>query len=305
MKNSRRFRLGLLVLGTGAMFVGLLVFIMQSSFDRERASYFIMFTENVKGMVIGSKVNFQGVPIGVVADMRFQDGKTLVELSVDPTRASIQDVTQARMDRLLVTGQVSVELEGYAGDGNYLPPESFIEVKEDPLNSLKASLPEVVAQAGTVLERLDSVLGNAEAVLGQDNQAKVAAILAHAERAARSLADQTMPEVAALVADARRTIQAAEGTAHAATHSAESIARSAEAVAVTLASVERLEADLHNLLHESTAIVASVRGPALTTFSGVRSALDDLRGLLRQLKLAPDSLLFGVSHPASPMGGNR
>ena len=105
MRNSRRFRLGLFVLGAGAMFVALLVFIMQSSFDRKHNRYFIMFTENVKGMVIGSKVNFQGVPIGVVADMRFQDGKTLVELTVDPSRATIQDLTRARMDRLLVTGQ--------------------------------------------------------------------------------------------------------------------------------------------------------------------------------------------------------
>ncbi|MFT4843422.1 MAG: phospholipid/cholesterol/gamma-HCH transport system substrate-binding protein [Planctomycetota bacterium] len=298
MHNTRRFRLGLFVLGTGAMFVMLLVFIMQSSFDRERATYYIMFSENVKGMVIGSKVNFQGVPIGVVKDMRFQDGSTLVELSVNPSRASIQDVTRARMDRLLVTGQVSVELEGYAGSGTALPPDSFIEPKEDPMNSLKASLPEVVAQAAQVLERLDHVLGNADALLSDNNQAMVTAILAHAERAARQLADETMPEVGALVADARRTIQAAENTAHAATNSA-------EAVTATMAAMARLEADLHGLLRESTAIVTGVRGPALATFSGFRSTLDDLRGLLRQLKLAPDSLLFGVNHPAAPVGGKR
>lgn len=298
MHNTRRFRLGLFVLGTGAMFVALLVFIMQSSFDRERSTYFIMFTENVKGMVIGSKVNFQGVPIGVVKDMRFQDGNTLVELSVDPSRATIQDVTRARMDRLLVTGQVSVELEGYASEGKSLPPESFIEPKEDPLNSLKASLPEVVAQAATVLQRLDRVLGNAEAMLSDGNQGQVQAILSHAERAARHLADETMPEASALVADARRTIQAAEGTAHAATGSA-------EAVTATLQAVERLEADLHGLLRESTAIVTGVRGPAMATVTGFRSTLDDLRGLLRQLKLAPESLLFGVNRPAAPTGGTR
>lgn len=298
MKHTRRFRLGLFVLGVGAMFIALLAFIMQSTFDRERSSYFIMFRENVKGMVVGSKVNFQGVPIGVVADMRFQDGNTLVELRVDPSRASIQDVTLARMDRLLVTGQVTVELEGYEGSGKPLTPGSFIEPKEDPLNSLKASLPEVVSQASDVLSRLERVLANAEAVLGSGNQDKLAAILSHAERAVADLSKQTMPEVTAMVQDARRTIQAAEGTATATTSSV-------RAVAATLASVERVEADLHALLRESTAVIAGVRGPALATFSGFRTTLDDLRGLLRQLKLAPDSLLFGVRQPASPMGGNR
>lgn len=297
MKNTRRFRLGLFTLGVGVMFVSLLVFIMQSSFDQARAPYFIIFRENVKGMVIGSKVNFQGVPIGVVADMRFQDGNTLVELRVDPSRASIQDVTKARMDRLLVTGQVTVELEGYSGAGKPLAPGAFIEPKEDPLNSLKASLPEVVAQASDVLLRLDRVLANAEQMIGSGNQVKLTAILGHTEALVEGLAEQTVPEVTAMVQDARRTIQAAEGTATAATSSA-------EAVAATLASVERVEADLHNLLREATAVVTGVRGPTLATLSGFRTTLDDLRGLLRQLKLAPDSLLFGVSRPASPLGGN-
>ena len=31
----------------------------------------------------------QGVPVGVVSDMRFQGGRTRVELRVDPTRSTI------------------------------------------------------------------------------------------------------------------------------------------------------------------------------------------------------------------------
>lgn len=298
MQNSRRFRLGLFVLFAGGLFMSLLGFIVQSSFDRGRVAYFIMFTENVKGMVIGSKVNFQGVPIGVVADMRFQDGKTMVELQVDPQRACIQDVTHARMDRLLVTGQVSVELEGYSEQGEPLPAGAFIEPREDPLHSLKASLPEVVGQAGFVIGRLDRVLASAEVLLGSGNQEKMQSLLGHADRIAQTLAERTLPEVNGLLADARRTVQAAEGTAHAATGSM-------QAVGETLAVVQRLEADTRALLRESTAVVAGVRGPALATFSGLRSTLDDMRRLLRQLKLAPDSLLFGVRHAAAPTQGNR
>lgn len=296
--SKRRFRLGLYVIGAGVLFVGLLAFILQNSFDRERATYFILFTENVKGMVVGSKVNFQGVPIGVVTDMRFQDGKTLVELRVDPSRASIQDITRARMDRLLVTGQVTVELEGYGGDGKPLASGQFIQPKQDPLNSLmKTSLPEVVGQAAGVLTRLDNVLANAEALLGPGTQQSVQGILGHTEASLRKIREQTVPEVQALLQDARRGVQAAEGTAHAAT-------ASAQALEQALASVQRLEDDMHALLGESTAVVSSFRGPALQAFAGVRTTLDDLRGLLRQLKLAPDSLLFGVHH-AAPAGGDR
>lgn len=274
--RGRRFRLGLYVLGTGGLFALLCAFILKGSLASDRASYFILFHENVKGMVVGSKVNFQGVPIGVVKDMRFQDGKTLVELRVDPSRASIQDVTRARMDRLLVTGQVTVELEGYGADGKLLAPGAFIQPKEDPLHALTASLPEVVDRAADVLGRLDNMLASAEAILGAENQAKVAAILSHAERAAQQLADGTMPEASALLREATATTR----------------------------SVGALAPEAAALLRETSSLAAGVRSPLHNALASFRFALDDLRGLARQLKLAPDSLFFGVQQPASPAGGN-
>ena len=183
ISTNRRFRLGLFVLVSGGLFVALLAFILQSSFTAVRADYFIVFHENVKGMTLGSKVNFQGVPIGVVSDMRFQKGDTLVQVRVDPTRADIQNVTRARMDRLLVTGQVTVELEGYGPEGKSLPPGSSIEPKEDPIHALTASLPDFVTQASGVLTRVDATFARLEQLLGDENQAHVSAILATAERA--------------------------------------------------------------------------------------------------------------------------
>ena len=118
MQSSRRLRLGILSLIAGTAFLGLLGFVLQGALKDNRVNYYILFEENVKGMVVGSKVNFQGVPFGMVSDIRFQSGSTLVELSVDPTRAVIQDITRARLDRLLVTGQA----EGDEAVPEALPP---------------------------------------------------------------------------------------------------------------------------------------------------------------------------------------
>ncbi len=275
-RRGRRFRLGLFALVASGLFLGLLGFIVQSSLRGDRATYFILFEENVKGMVIGSKVNFQGVPIGVVQDMRFQDGKTMVELRVDPSRANIQDLTRARMDRLLVTGQVTVELEGYGSTGKSLPPGAFIQPKEDPLHSLTASLPEVVDRAASVLTRLDALLANANLLLGDDNQAQFAAMLRHAAGAAQRFDEATLPATAELVADLRHTVTEFAALAPA----------------------------VDDLLRETTALAGGVRGPVQTALASFRTALEDVRGLARQLKLAPDSLLFGV-RPAAPAGGGR
>jgi phospholipid/cholesterol/gamma-HCH transport system substrate-binding protein len=281
--RGRRFRLGLFVLGTGALFVALLVFILHNSLGRVRETYFILFTDNVKGMVVGSKVNFQGVPIGQVADMKFQDGKTLVELRVDPTRASLQDITRARMDRLLVTGQVTVELEGYGPQGRTLPAGAFIQPKEDPLHSLTASLPEVVDRAATVLARLDRVLAGAETMFGPENQEHIAKLLAHTDAAMQELGEHTLPAATAAIAEAKGTAGSAQEAARA---------------------IAQLAGDARGFVREAQALAAGVRGPAQQALTGMRTTLEELRALARQLKLAPDSLLFGV-RPAAPAGGER
>lgn len=296
--RGRRFRLGLFVLGTAAMFLALLTFILDNTLRSERAAYYIMFEENVKGMVIGSKVNFQGVPVGVVCDMRFQDGKTLVELSVDPTRSTIQDVTKARMDRLLVTGQVTVELEGYDRDGKLLPPGSVIETTPDPLSALKGSIPEVVDRATAVLARLDTLLVSADAVLGDDNRTKVATILDNLVAASANLRERTLPAAEALLDEGR--VLAANGQ--------QLVADAREATKVLTRLEPELVAALRDgeaFMREATALAGSLRAPAQAALGALRQTLADVRSLARQLELAPDSLLFGIKRPAAPFGGNR
>jgi len=283
-RSGRRFRLGLFVLGTGGLFLALVAFIASRSLHAERVAYFILFAENVKGMVVGSKVNFQGVPIGVVGDIRFQDGKTLVELRVDPTRACIQDLSTARMDRLLVTGQVTIELEGYGPKGKPLPPGSFIKPREDPLHSLTGSIPEVVDRAADVLARLDGMLVRAEILLGDENQAKVSSILDHLAAASGNLANASGVIDKTVVPEALALLQQARTTA---------------------AQWGSLQPEMTAFAREATALAASLRGPVQQALAGLRQTLDDVRALARQLKLAPDSLLFGVQRPAAPAGGER
>ncbi|MCB9887731.1 MAG: MCE family protein [Planctomycetes bacterium] len=283
--NGRRFRLGLFVLGAGGLFIALLGFILRGSLDSERVSYFIIFQENVKGMVVGSKVNFQGVPIGAVKDIRFQDGKTLVEVLVDPTRANIQDLTRARLDRLLVTGQVTVELEGYGPTGKTLPAGSFLQPKEDPLHSLTGTIPEVMDQAVTTLRQLEKTLARAERLLGDDNQERLTGILTNLQATTSAFHEKTLPAVTTLLDEARATNA--------------SYAALAPALQRHL---DDLTPELLATLREMQALAGGLRGPAQTTLGSLRVALDDLRGFVRQLRLAPDSLLFGVSRPAAPQG---
>lgn len=290
MDLTRRFRLGILALIAGGLFLGLLLFVLEGVLRTNLVSYYILFEENVKGMVVGSRVNFQGVPLGMVKDIRFQNGRTMVELSVDPEKAVIQDVTRARLDRLLVTGQVTVELEGYGPEGKPLRPGLFIAPKQDPLNALARSLPEVLGDVQNTFVRLDAALERVTALLGEDNQQRIGAILQHAEQTA-----------AALPSAVRRldaTLQRAESSLGA-------IERLAPEASAALTDLRALEASAGSAMRELDQLLGSVRAPVQSVLASMRNSLDEVRGLARTLRLAPDSLLFGVARPAAPTGGSR
>src|SRR5262245_33590827 len=95
--HARRFRVGMLVLGCVSLFLAMVAFVLRRGFAEQLVEYRIAFADSVKGMVVGSKVNFQGVPIGDVADIRFVRGRTMVTIRVDAKKASLQTVTKARL----------------------------------------------------------------------------------------------------------------------------------------------------------------------------------------------------------------
>jgi ABC-type transporter Mla subunit MlaD len=298
MHAGRRFRLGLLALIAGGSFLGLIGFVLQGVLRNDRVSYFILFEENVKGMVIGSKCNFQGVPFGMVKDIRFQKGKTLVELSVDPTRGEIQDITRARLDRLLVTGQVTVELEGYGPDGVALQPGQFVEPKRDPINQLTQTLPELVPQLTEIMSRLEVVLDRGGALLDDQNRVHVSKILENA--------DATLAALPAAIEQGQALMQRVDAAMHtleraAVAFSDELLPKSME----TLADTRGVAAEVRQLAAAGQTLLAGLRSPMQSGLASLRGSLDELRGLLRQLRLAPDSLLFGVARPAAPAGGGR
>lgn len=309
--STRRFRVGAIVLGAGALFVGLLVFIAGSGFSAERARYHILFDENVKGMVVGSKVNFQGVPFGVVSDILFDKGLTRVEIDVDPTRAVIQQVTTARLDRLLVTGQVTVELEGWEPTGKRLAAGSAIAPKADPLHSLAKSLPETVAEVMKLVNGLQETVTRTNAMLGDDNRRHLSGILANLERTTSALPEQlqtTTHRLDELLADAQKTAASVDRLTAALADSAGADTKALlEQARTALQRLQGLEDEFAALSGEAKGTLAALRAPVGAAFGSLRAALDEMRGLARTLRLAPDSLIYGVrpAEAAAPLGGDK
>lgn len=325
LDRTRQLRVGLLVVACSLMFVTLLAFIAGSALQNDSHSYFILYEENVKGMVVGSRVNFQGVPIGSVHDIRFQEGQTLVEVRVDPGRAVIQDVTRARLDRLLVTGQVTIELEGYDPTARRLPDRSFIAAaSSDPIQELKTSLPSLLDKLDTLLTQTNTSLARVDRVLSDDNLARFERVLEGVARTAEVLpveVESTAREARATLAtfrpladDVRATLSRAAGAADRLVAIADRTGTRAEnaigGVAALVTRLDQVVGGIAAVAREAEGMLGNNRHAVRNVLVGAAEAVRELQALARQLRAAPNSVLFGTDQgeievPAAPPRGGR
>ncbi len=314
-RKTKTFRVGLVVIGTGLMFLGLTAFIVGSSLGNDLVTYEILFEESVKGMVHGSKVNFQGIPVGMVSDIRFERGNTRVQIDIDPEKAVIQDVTRARMDRLLITGQVTVELGGYDAAAKTVPPGALIPAGVSAFDEFAQSLPEVVADADDLLVALTKLTQRLSEVFDESNREALASTLGHLERASRSLAEDLPPvlaETRATVAGLAPAVRRMESSfaAVGAAAGGEDLRQALRGFRTAMHGVDRVESEVLALVGDLRGLLGSSRSGWFGTLGMVRQALDEVRMLARNLRLAPSSLVFGragneITVSPRPLGGDK
>lgn len=175
---------------TLAGFLGLLAFFMwfaRFELDRQFAYYDVSFT-SVSGLSRASDVRFSGLPVGQVVQVGLSpdgDGTVLVRLEIDantPVRAD----SVATIESQGVTGVSYVAISAGSADAPFLalvsehsPPR--IEAGRSVLQTLTEDAPEVLGSVLEVLQQLTDLLG-------EENQARIEAILVNLESSSGNLA---------------------------------------------------------------------------------------------------------------------
>ena len=316
-KRRQHVRVGVFVLATLGLLFALGTIAMGSRLGESRVRYLVQYHETVKGMVRGSPVNFQGVQIGAVSDIRFVGGITEVTIDVDPELAPIQTVTRASLDRAWVTGQVTVELGGWEKGGDPLPEYGTIPASLSAGAVVMRSLPEVMGRVTEILEEFEGVAKRLNRVLEPDSvvgdaRGLLADLRGTATRLNRVLSDDNIARVSTLLADAEAGV--AELRRETLPHVTESL-RAVSAVAKNLERLSAVDAS-GSLASEANALMADLRKnlPPLTrvvrevegvlrgnrhgiskTIDNLAGALQDMRAVARMLQRAPSALLFGKS----------
>lgn len=330
-KRNDHLRVGLFVLGSIGLFLVLVVVAIGSRIGKQEKTYIVHFTETVKGMVVGSPVNFQGVRIGRVADMRFVSGMTEVSIAVDPDKAPIQRQTVASLDRAWVTGQVTVELKGWQKGGDELAEYGVIEAELSPAAVVMQSMPEVVIRATNILEDFAAVAKRLGVLLAEDSPLleESIALLRELRGTNARVHDQILPRVEKLTLRVDEILPFASRalasfdqlTANADALLADPASRKAiEETSALLAAARQTLPQVARLGRELEVFLRGNRNEIRSALSSFASGMRELQDFARLMQKAPNALLFGYrttegkpdprvapehGTPASPSGGKE
>jgi phospholipid/cholesterol/gamma-HCH transport system substrate-binding protein len=261
--------------------------------------YEIYYQGSVSGLERGAAVRYLGVNVGRVADMRVDPrDSSRVEVIVDiDSSAPISQETAAELSLQGVTGLLYIDLLKSTDQRALLPAVPgqvypVIRSARSGFDVFLASLPELVAAAGTVVER-------AGRLLSDQNIEALSQSLNHIQRTTAGL-PQTLHEVNSLVTELRRASQELTDTAS----STRSVVQTAGPEIVSAVKRARTVADnlanaterLDHLVEENRQDVRAFTRDGLPELERFlregRAAAQDIRELSRSLRENPSQLLY-------------
>jgi len=178
--------------------VGLLLFALwatQYSSDREWHAFEVIFHEPVTGLSEGSSVQYNGIAIGTVSDLRLDpnDPRSVIARLRLQASAPIRTDTRARLSLPSLTGAPIIQLTGGRPDA---PPLTSTDGTIPVIRTSASALQNIADTANLLVERLDRLLS-------EDNIARLQQTLAHVEQITAVIATRDA-DLDALVLGARQ-----------------------------------------------------------------------------------------------------
>lgn len=273
----------------------------KSSLSKQHHYYDIVFTEAVTGLSTGSPVQYNGIQVGQVSQLKLDPRdprKVLARIQV-AADTPIKVDTRAKLGLLGLTGVAFVQLTGGAPDSPQLMP-----TPENPVPVIKSessALTRLLASGSDVVTNLNLILDRLGHIVSQQNVDRISQTLENI--------DQTTTTLAAERDDLRQLIQQAS---EASVQLNQTLAGANKLVhgpalatlqhaQVAMASLQQTTKTLNALLAENKdSLQSGLRGVDQIgpTLRQLRATLHDIQGVTQQLQANPAAYLLGRDHPA-------
>ena len=211
--RSNHLLVGSVVMGMIVAVLAFVIWLSQAGGDNDKR-YDVLFNQAVDGLAKGSAVTFSGVPVGSVESINLlPNTPQFVRVRIAVREDTPVPVgTTATIKGVGFTGVSQIQLDPPERDPNRpSPPPLTCETTEctfgAPIIPTKpGALGQLLNSAPELLERVSTLTARLTELLGDQNQASIAAILENTQTISRNLAERS-DEIAATMADARIAIR--------------------------------------------------------------------------------------------------
>jgi len=150
----------------------------RTEFGEQARRYYIFFRGSVAGLNKGSQVQYNGIPVGQVVDIRVDPSnleQIQVTAEIDTSIVDIKSDARAFLETNILNGIATIQIRGGTREASDLVPETghkypVIKSGRSELEEVKASLPELVAD-------LKEAAHGVNALLDENNRRAVAETL--------------------------------------------------------------------------------------------------------------------------------
>src|SRR6201993_4244392 len=138
----------------------------RSEFSEQAKRYYIFFRGSVAGLNKGSQVQYNGIPVGRVVDIRVDPSnleQIQVTVEIDTSIVDIKSDARAFLDANILNGIATIQIRGGTREASDLAPAPghkypVIKAGRSELEEVKASLPELVADIKAAAHGINALL---------------------------------------------------------------------------------------------------------------------------------------------------
>ncbi|HNZ33153.1 MAG TPA: MlaD family protein [Candidatus Cloacimonas sp.] len=173
VSKAAKIRLGVFLTIGAILIIIFAAIVAGSRLVEKKDIYYIEFEDySVSGLQVGSSVNYRGIKIGRVEDIKINPKdvtKIIVSISVN-RGTPIKEDTEAVLLLSGITGLKSVEIRGGTNEAKLLKPKSYIK----PGTTM---LEDISERAKSIVDKIDMIAANLNLITGEENRQNISKIL--------------------------------------------------------------------------------------------------------------------------------
>ncbi|WP_267222304.1 MlaD family protein [Dyella silvae] len=278
------------------------LWLAKSSSDRQFADYQVVFDEAVTGLSKGSAVQYNGIKVGDVTQLRLdkQDPRKVLATIRLAADTPVRQDTHAKLALTGVTGLAIIQLSGGS------PQSPMLEGKDDQLPVIVADpspLSRLLANGEDLVLNINEVVARANQMLSPENIDRISRTLDHLDKATGAIANQRddikvlLQQLAQASKQANDTLAQTDELVRHANGLVDNQGRATlDSARNAMASLERSSANIDRLLNNNSAAISggmqgfSELGPAVRE---LRDAAASLRSISHRFDDNPAGFLLG------------